>query len=71
MPEILSRLTTAGFTFVTIPQLLAHITEFLTLEPGDIVLTGTPAGVGPLQSGNVVEVSIPGLGVLRNEFLAE
>ena len=38
----------------------------MTLEPGDLVLTGTPSGVGPLQAGDRVEVSIPGLGVLAN-----
>ncbi len=38
----------------------------MTLEPGDLVLTGTPAGVGPLKAGDRVEVSIPGLGVLAN-----
>jgi 2-keto-4-pentenoate hydratase/2-oxohepta-3-ene-1,7-dioic acid hydratase in catechol pathway len=40
----------------------------MTLEAGDLVLTGTPAGVGPLKTGDRVEVSIPGLGVLANTF---
>jgi len=52
-------------------QLLAWITATMTLEPGDLVLTGTPSGVGPLKAGDVVEVSIDGLGVLRNEFQLE
>lgn len=38
----------------------------MTLEPGDVILTGTPAGVGPLHAGDVVEVEIEGIGVLRN-----
>jgi 2-keto-4-pentenoate hydratase/2-oxohepta-3-ene-1,7-dioic acid hydratase in catechol pathway len=38
----------------------------MTLEPGDLIATGTPSGVGPLQSGDVVEVEIPGVGVLSN-----
>jgi len=38
----------------------------MTLLPGDVILTGTPAGVGPLAAGDVVEVSIEGIGVLRN-----
>ena len=38
----------------------------MTLEPGDVVATGTPAGVGPMLAGDVVEVEIDGLGVLRN-----
>ncbi|MGD0890281.1 MAG: fumarylacetoacetate hydrolase family protein [Terracidiphilus sp.] len=49
-----------------IPELLAYITAAITLEPGDILLTGTPAGVGPLAPGDRVEVTIPGLGTLMN-----
>jgi len=62
--------STLDFIF-PIPQLLEHITAFLTLEPGDIVLTGTPAGVGPLKPGDVVEIEIPGLGRLENSFAVE
>jgi 2-keto-4-pentenoate hydratase/2-oxohepta-3-ene-1,7-dioic acid hydratase in catechol pathway len=54
-----------------IPFLLAHISQVMTLEPGDLVATGTPAGVGPLRPGDVVEVEIPGVGVLANPVLAE
>ena len=50
----------------SIPDLLAYISGVMTLEPGDLVATGTPAGVGQLQPGDVVEVEIPGVGVLRN-----
>ena len=49
-----------------VPQLLAFITAAMTLEPGDVVTTGTPAGIGPMQPGDVVEVEIQGIGVLRN-----
>jgi len=49
-----------------IPALLAWIAGVMTLEPGDLVATGTPAGVGPLAPGDVVEVEIPAVGVLRN-----
>jgi len=42
----------------------------MTLEPGDLLLTGTPAGVGPLLDGDRVEVEIPGLGVLANPVAA-
>ncbi len=38
----------------------------MTLEPGDVIATGTPPGVGPLQKGDVVEVEIEGIGILRN-----
>jgi 2-keto-4-pentenoate hydratase/2-oxohepta-3-ene-1,7-dioic acid hydratase in catechol pathway len=54
-----------------IPTLLAHISRIMTLEPGDVVLTGTPSGVGPLVAGDVVEVEIPGVGVLRNPVVAK
>jgi len=46
--------------------LIAYISSVMTLLPGDVILTGTPAGVGPLAAGDVVEVSIEGIGVLRN-----
>lgn len=50
----------------SIPECIAYITAIMTLEPGDVILTGTPSGVGPLHDGDVVEVEIEGLGVLRN-----
>jgi 2-keto-4-pentenoate hydratase/2-oxohepta-3-ene-1,7-dioic acid hydratase in catechol pathway len=62
--------STLDFIF-PIPRLLAHITAAMTLEPGDLVLTGTPAGVGTLKAGDCVEISIAGLGVLRNTFKPE
>jgi len=49
-----------------LPELLAFITASMTLEPGDLVTTGTPAGIGPMHPGDTVEVEIPGIGVLRN-----
>ena len=49
-----------------IPVLIEYASAVMTLEPGDVILTGTPAGVGPLAPGDVVEVEVPGLGVLRN-----
>ena len=54
-----------------IPQLIAYITSTMTLEPGDIILTGTPAGVGQLKDGDVVMIEIEGLGILRNEVKSE
>jgi 2-keto-4-pentenoate hydratase/2-oxohepta-3-ene-1,7-dioic acid hydratase in catechol pathway len=55
----------------SIPALLSFISGVMTLEPGDLILTGTPAGVGPLAPGDTVEVEIPGVGVLRNPVQAE
>lgn len=53
-----------------IPTLLAYITTIMTLEPGDLVATGTPAGVGPLAAGDEVEVEILGLSIVRNTVAA-
>ena len=49
-----------------VPYLVSYISKVMTLEPGDVILTGTPAGVGPLDAGDVVEIEIDNLGVLRN-----
>ena len=51
--------------------MIAYISSVMTLEPGDLVFTGTPAGVGALKPGDVVEVEIDGLGVLKNPVKAE
>lgn len=53
-----------------IPFLVAYISRVMTLEPGDLVATGTPEGVGPLLAGDVVEVEVSGVGVLRNTVAA-
>jgi len=50
-------------------SLVAYISQVMTLEPGDLIATGTPSGVGPLRVGDVVEVEIPGVGVLRNPVI--
>lgn len=68
--EVKQQGSTADFIF-SIPQLLEYITHAITLEPGDLLLTGTPSGVGPLKAGDRVEVSIAGLGVLANTFQPE
>lgn len=49
-----------------IPFLVSYISGIMTLEPGDLIATGTPSGVGRLQDGDVVEVEIPGVGILSN-----
>jgi 2-keto-4-pentenoate hydratase/2-oxohepta-3-ene-1,7-dioic acid hydratase in catechol pathway len=51
----------------SVRELLKEITTYLTLEPGDVVSTGTPAGVGPLSHGDTVEVEVEAVGTLRNE----
>jgi 2-keto-4-pentenoate hydratase/2-oxohepta-3-ene-1,7-dioic acid hydratase in catechol pathway len=47
-------------------ELVAEITTYVTLEPGDVISTGTPAGVGPLSDGDEVEIKVEGVGTLRN-----
>jgi 2-keto-4-pentenoate hydratase/2-oxohepta-3-ene-1,7-dioic acid hydratase in catechol pathway len=50
----------------SIPSLVSFISGIMTLEPGDLIATGTPAGTAPLHDGDVVEVEIPGVGILSN-----
>jgi 2-keto-4-pentenoate hydratase/2-oxohepta-3-ene-1,7-dioic acid hydratase in catechol pathway len=57
--------TTADFLF-PLDIILRYITQVMTLEPGDVIATGTPAGVGPLQLGDTVEVIVEGVGSLSN-----
>ncbi len=60
---------TREFLF-SIPHLIAAITHFIPLEPGDIVSTGTPEGVSPLEPGDDVEIFVEGIGVLKNPVVA-
>lgn len=55
----------------SIPYLIEYITRFTTLEPGDVVLSGTPKGVSPVHPGNTVTVEVEGLGALSNPVVAE
>ncbi|TDD45358.1 FAA hydrolase family protein [Kribbella antibiotica] len=59
---------TSQFIF-DIPTVLAYITSFTTLLPGDVVLTGTPAGVGPMLPGDSVSITVEGLGTLTNRVI--
>jgi 2-keto-4-pentenoate hydratase/2-oxohepta-3-ene-1,7-dioic acid hydratase in catechol pathway len=62
--------TREDFIF-TIPELIEEITTYITLEPGDLIATGTPEGVGPLSAGDTVEVEVEGVGTLVNDVAAE
>ena len=55
----------------SIPRLVAHVSAIMTLEPGDLIATGTPAGVGRLAAGDLVEVEVSGIGVLSNHVAAQ
>jgi len=60
-----------GMMIFPVPRLIAHISRFATLRPGDVIATGTPAGVGPLKPGDRVEVEIEGVGLLKNSCVEE
>ncbi|GAA0310040.1 fumarylacetoacetate hydrolase family protein [Halarchaeum salinum] len=51
----------------SVPELIAEITRYMTLEEGDVIITGTPAGVGPLADGDHVEVEVEGVGTLEHD----
>lgn len=55
----------------TIQQIIAFVSSIMSLEPGDVILTGTPAGTGALQPGDTVEVAIEGIGTLQNPVVRE
>ncbi len=48
--------------------LVSHVSRHMTLEPGDVIATGTPAGIAPLEPGDQVEVEVEGVGVLRHSI---
>lgn len=60
-----------GEMLFPIPHIVSYLSKVMTLNPGDLVLTGTPPGVGPMNVGDVVRVSIEGLGYLENTVKAE
>ena len=68
--EVRQSTSTANMVF-SVADLIAYISQVMTLEPGDVILTGTPSGVGPLQPGDVVEVEIEGIGTLRNPVVRQ
>ncbi len=55
----------------SIPELIEEITTYLTLEPGDLIATGTPEGVGPLSDGDEIEIEIEGVGTLEHTVVRE
>jgi 2-keto-4-pentenoate hydratase/2-oxohepta-3-ene-1,7-dioic acid hydratase in catechol pathway len=54
-----------------VAYLVSYLSQAITLRPGDVIITGTPQGVGPMVPGDVVEIEIEGIGVLRNPVVAE
>ncbi len=68
--RIVQSASTADMIF-GVAELVSYISRNMTLEEGDLIATGTPSGVGPLRGGDVVEVEIEGIGVLRNRVVEE
>jgi 2-keto-4-pentenoate hydratase/2-oxohepta-3-ene-1,7-dioic acid hydratase in catechol pathway len=62
--------TTSDLLF-SVPAIISYLSRYMTLLPGDMIMTGTPAGVGPIQVGDAIEVEIEGIGILRNDVVAE
>ena len=54
----------------SVAEIIAHVSSFMTLLPGDVILTGTPAGVGPMVAGDQVDITIDGIGTLTNPVVA-
>ena len=53
----------------SIPRVISYISQVMTLNPGDVIATGTPAGIGPMQDGDIVEIEVEGIGILRNPVI--
>jgi 2-keto-4-pentenoate hydratase/2-oxohepta-3-ene-1,7-dioic acid hydratase in catechol pathway len=53
-----------------VPEIVAYVSSFMTLLPGDVIATGTPEGVGPMQPGDEVSVTVAGIGTLTNRVVA-
>jgi 2-keto-4-pentenoate hydratase/2-oxohepta-3-ene-1,7-dioic acid hydratase in catechol pathway len=66
--EVVQHASTSDMVF-GVAELIEYVTSFMTLLPGDALLTGTPEGVGRLEGGDVVEVEVEGVGTLRNEVV--
>ena len=68
---ILKQSSNTKYLMHKIPFLVEYISSFFTLEPGDIIATGTPSGVGPVQPGDVIEATVEKIGTLTNTVVLE
>lgn len=68
--EVLQSSNTSDLVY-SIRKLVSYLSQAITLYPGDVIMSGTPEGVGPIAPGDVVEIEIPEVGVLRNPVVAE
>jgi 2,4-didehydro-3-deoxy-L-rhamnonate hydrolase len=68
--ETMQDSSTANMIF-SVAEIISYISRTVTLEPGDLIATGTPSGVGPIVAGNTVEITIEGIGTLTNPVVEE
>jgi 2-keto-4-pentenoate hydratase/2-oxohepta-3-ene-1,7-dioic acid hydratase in catechol pathway len=68
--EVRQHSNTSNLIFKT-PELIASLSRYLTLEPGDVISTGTPDGISPIEPGDVMEAAVEDIGTLRNPVVAE
>ena len=68
--ETKQQINTSDLLF-SVARLVSYVSEAIQLLPGDVILTGTPSGVGPMQPRDVIEIEISGIGVLRNPVIRE
>lgn len=68
--EIKQQTNTSDMLF-SVAKLISYLSAAITLRPGDVIMTGTPFGVGPMKPGDTVEIEISGIGILRNRVVAE
>ena len=69
--EEIKQLSNTKHLLFKVPKLLEYITMLFTLEPGDIIATGTPSGIGPIQPGDIIEATIEKIGTLTNNVVLE
>ncbi len=62
---------TTSYLIFDVPSLVSYVSRFVTLEPGDMIYTGTPGEPGEMKDGDVCEIEIEGIGVLRNPVKLE
>lgn len=68
--SIRQQINTSDLLF-SVAHLIAYLSQAMTLLPGDVIISGTPSGVGPVKPGDIVEVEIDGIGILRNHVIAD
>ncbi len=69
--EEIKQSSNTKYLIFKIPEIIEYLSKYITLEPGDIIATGTPSGVGPIHPGDIIEATIENIGTLTNEVILE